>query len=120
MIQKKQSQLRDEIRNQPSTGSPSSRSGSAARVKPAPAAASVGANQPTARSGDGRASPRSADQGAGPGMPRSAVIRTPGAAPPGGNDAAIVALQLREAAEKEQDPVLKEKLWNEYKKYKEP
>jgi len=31
----------------------------------------------------------------------------------------IVARQLREAAEKEQDPELKEKLWQEYRKYKE-
>ena len=31
----------------------------------------------------------------------------------------IVARQLREAAEKESDPELKEKLWEEYRKYKE-
>ena len=30
----------------------------------------------------------------------------------------IVAVQLREAAEKEQDPLLREKLWVEYRKYK--
>ena len=30
----------------------------------------------------------------------------------------IVARQLREAAEKEKDPVLKEKLWKEYEEYK--
>ena len=35
-----------------------------------------------------------------------------------GSDDDIVARQLREAAEKENDPVLKEKLWQEYKKYK--
>jgi hypothetical protein len=29
-----------------------------------------------------------------------------------------VARQLREAAEKETDPVLKEKLWKEYEEYK--
>ena len=37
----------------------------------------------------------------------------------GGSDDDIVARQLREAAEKETDPVLKEKLWAEYRKYKE-
>lgn len=37
----------------------------------------------------------------------------------GGLDDDIVARQLREAAEKETDPVLKEKLWAEYRKYKE-
>jgi hypothetical protein len=30
----------------------------------------------------------------------------------------IIARQLREAAMKEQDPALREKLWNEYRKYK--
>lgn len=36
-----------------------------------------------------------------------------------GTDDDIVARQLREAAEKETDPVLKEKLWQEYRKYKQ-
>ena len=30
----------------------------------------------------------------------------------------IVARQLREAATKEADPILREKLWKEYRKYK--
>ncbi len=37
---------------------------------------------------------------------------------PDGADDDIVARQLREAAEKEQDPELREKLWKEYRKYK--
>jgi hypothetical protein len=58
-------------------------------------------------------------EGTGPGSPRS-----PGksSAPPGtpdGNDDDVVARQLREAAEKETDPELKKKLWEEYRKYKE-
>jgi hypothetical protein len=36
-----------------------------------------------------------------------------------GSDDDIIARQLREAAEKETDPVLKKKLWDEYRKYKE-
>ena len=36
-----------------------------------------------------------------------------------GSDDDIVARQLREAAEKETDPEIKKKLWEEYKKYKE-
>jgi hypothetical protein len=36
----------------------------------------------------------------------------------GGEDDDIVARQLREAAEKETDPELKEKLWKEYDEYK--
>ena len=35
-----------------------------------------------------------------------------------GMDDDIVARQLREAAEKEADPELREKLWDEYRKYK--
>ena len=37
---------------------------------------------------------------------------------PDGRDDDIVARQIREAALKEQDPVLREKLWEEYRKYK--
>lgn len=37
---------------------------------------------------------------------------------PDGHDDDVVARQIREAAKKEQDPVLKEKLWEEYRRYK--
>jgi hypothetical protein len=37
---------------------------------------------------------------------------------PDGSDDDVVARQLREAAEKETDPELKKKLWDEYRKYK--
>ncbi len=37
---------------------------------------------------------------------------------PDGSDDDVVARQLREAAENETDPVLREKLWAEYRKYK--
>ncbi len=40
-------------------------------------------------------------------------------APPSAGDDDIVARQLREAAEQETDPVLREKLWEEYRRYKE-
>jgi hypothetical protein len=49
-----------------------------------------------------------------------AVIRLP-AVPadiPDGSDDDIVARQLREAAQKETDPELREKLWQEYRDYK--
>ena len=36
---------------------------------------------------------------------------------PSGNDDDVVARQLREAAIHEPDPVLREKLWDEYRKY---
>jgi hypothetical protein len=38
---------------------------------------------------------------------------------PDGSDDDVVARQLREAAEKETDPALKKKLWEEYRKYKQ-
>ena len=38
---------------------------------------------------------------------------------PDGSDDDIIARQLREAAEKETDPELKKKLWEEYRRYKE-
>lgn len=38
---------------------------------------------------------------------------------PDGSDDDVVARQLREAAEKETDPELKEKLWEEYRRYKQ-
>lgn len=38
---------------------------------------------------------------------------------PDGSDDDVVARQLREAAEKETDPALRKKLWEEYRKYKQ-
>ena len=38
---------------------------------------------------------------------------------PDGSDDDIVARQLREAAQKETDPELRARLWEEYKKYKQ-
>jgi hypothetical protein len=37
---------------------------------------------------------------------------------PSGNDDDVVARQLREAAMREEDPAVREKLWDEYRKYK--
>ena len=37
---------------------------------------------------------------------------------PSGDDDDVIARQLREAAEAETDPEVKEKLWEEYRKYK--
>jgi hypothetical protein len=63
--------------------------------------------------------------GAGGNQQSGSVVSGSGKpAPDGGRstieaDDDIVARQLREAAEKETDPVLKEKLWQEYRKYKQ-
>jgi hypothetical protein len=63
---------------------------------------------------------RRPDPGAGPGDERKGktlVVRNDDSA--GGSDDDVLARQLREAAEQESDPVLKKKLWTEYKKYKD-
>ncbi len=52
------------------------------------------------------------------GQPQAGSANGPGGDKLHGDDD-IVARQLREAAEKETDPELKEKLWLEYRKYKE-
>ncbi len=62
------------------------------------------------------------EPGAGPGVekqvigqiPRSKAISGAG----DGNDDDVVARQLREAAEGESDPILRQKLWDEYRKYR--
>ncbi len=46
------------------------------------------------------------------------TVYTPPADIPSGNDDDVVARQIREAALKEADPKLREKLWDEYRKYK--
>ncbi len=46
------------------------------------------------------------------------AVFTPPADIPSGNDDDVVARQIREAAMQEPDPALREKLWQEYRKYK--
>ena len=62
------------------------------------------------------------EQGASPGgREEVAVARQASNAPADvgdGNDDDVVARQLRAAADSEPDPVLREKLWDEYRKYK--
>jgi hypothetical protein len=80
--------------------------------------------------GDGRESPAARDQASGdikgspgdPGAPGNAMPGSNSDVPeniPDGSDDDVVARQLREAAEKETDPELKKKLWEEYRRYKE-
>ncbi len=54
--------------------------------------------------------------GGAPGNPEAKAGRIENHGSPRDDD--IVARQLREAAENETDPVLKEKLWKEYEAYK--
>ncbi|MEQ8660898.1 MAG: hypothetical protein RLW62_08780, partial [Gammaproteobacteria bacterium] len=53
---------------------------------------------------------------AGAGTPQPAPT-PPSADVPEARDDDIVARQLREAAERERDPALREKLWREYRRY---
>jgi hypothetical protein len=52
------------------------------------------------------------------GIPRDTAKYPPPANIPSGSDDDVVARQLREAAMREPDPAIREKLWDEYRKYK--
>ena len=82
--------------------------------QPAPAKPSGGGSGGKAASPGARTSraPRSA-----PAMPGSGGGRAADGVPDAKDDD-IIARQLREAAMAEQDPVLREKLWAEYERYK--
>lgn len=57
--------------------------------------------------------------GAGGGQPPQDSAKYPAPAGiPSGSDDDVVARQLREAAEREADPAVRAKLWDEYRKYK--
>ncbi|MGL4565398.1 MAG: hypothetical protein ACRCVD_08885, partial [Halioglobus sp.] len=56
--------------------------------------------------------------GGGGDIPQNAAKSPPPKDIPSGNDDDVVARQLREAAMREPDPAVREKLWDEYRKYK--
>ena len=57
--------------------------------------------------------------GSGPGnIPQNTAKYPPPDDIPDGDDDDVVARQLREAAMREPDPAVREKLWDEYRKYK--
>ena len=63
--------------------------------------------------------PEEAEPGGGPGVEKEGEMPDFEMGNMGdGSDDDVVARQLREAAETETDPLLKEELWKEYKKYK--
>ncbi len=65
---------------------------------------------------------RPTEPGAGPGVEKQVIGQIPQSKAISGvgdgNDDSVVARQLREAAEGESDPILRQKLWDEYRKYK--
>jgi len=56
--------------------------------------------------------------GGGRDIPADAAKYPPPKDIPSGDDDDVVARQLREAAMREPDPAVREKLWDEYRKYK--
>ena len=58
-------------------------------------------------------------EGAGQGRTKSSRVPPAEGSRDMSEDDDVVARQLREAAEQETDPEVKEKLWEEYRKYKE-
>ncbi|WP_156507614.1 hypothetical protein [Halioglobus sp. HI00S01] len=56
--------------------------------------------------------------GGGQPMPENTARFPPPEDIPSGDDDDVVARQLREAAMREADPAVREKLWDEYRKYK--
>ena len=56
--------------------------------------------------------------GGGQDIPKNTPKYPPPEDIPDGNDDDVVARQLREAAMREPDPAVREKLWDEYRKYK--
>ena len=70
---------------------------------------------PSAESGE---SDLESEPRAGDSRDRGVHSTPPPADIPSGDDDDVVARQLREAAQKERDPELRDKLWDEYRKYK--
>ncbi|MHC5002882.1 MAG: hypothetical protein ACYTJ0_07140 [Planctomycetota bacterium] len=90
-------------------GAPGSPTGGGTGEAAGSGSSAGGAGEPTGTASGGGGSDPTGDDGTPSGQP--------GDRPPAADDD-IVARQLREAAEKETDPVLREKLWQEYDKYK--
>jgi hypothetical protein len=128
-LQKRQQDIRQKAspaggRASSGTGTGGAKSGEAAgsRTSSAPPGSTWGPPPPEGggKSGESERTATTGSTSSSTGLPttggRSAQRQTPA---DGGSDDDVVARQLREAVEKETDPVLKEKLWAEYRKYKE-
>jgi len=68
--------------------------------------------------GNGGGDEKSGGGGGSGGGARGSGPNSPPADVPDGSDDDVVARQIREAAMKETDPELREKLWDEYRRYK--
>ena len=96
---------------------------SAEREQPEPAGAGTSGRSPynddVAMGGGGSTGGGMGGASRGGGAPpdNPAIYKAPEDIPDGSNDD-VVARQLREAAMREPDPAVRERLWNEYRKYK--
>ena len=104
------------------SSSASSSAGSSASAADSAASASSGGWLPPEGTGDGaeteaaRGGLARAGSGTGSPLPGAADRTPPDVAD--GRDDDVVARQLREAAQSEPDPALRERLWDEYRRYK--
>lgn len=113
-LQSEQSELRDQRKSRNSGGQDSDSQGTAQTGGGADRAIWSNPDSPSGQ-------PRPAESGAVPGVdkrPPAPLVASPGDSRVGAGDDNVVARQLREAAENETDPILKEKLWAEYRKYR--
>jgi hypothetical protein len=124
MILAEQTAQRSEARQRPQSGqsgSASGNSGSAGGGGSGAEGVEGGVADAGEYGGGGGYSTGSGMGGAGGGggdVPRDAAKYPPPKDIPSGNDDDVVARQLREAAMREPDPAVREKLWDEYRKYK--
>ena len=118
--QKKQEKLRDVVASQRSAGSPSraKEKGGGGSIPSEPGGAKAQSDGSSSKEKGMDTEARMAEAGAALGVEKQVKTSPRGRVVEGGSDDDVVARQLREAAEKERDPVMKEKLWDEYRKYK--
>ncbi len=118
--QEKQEKLQEIVASKKSEGSPqrTKEKGDDRNIQSDPGGAKTQSDGSSSKEKGTDSKPRMAEAGAAPGVEKQVKTSPRGRVVGGGNDDDVVARQLREAAEKEQDPVMKEKLWDEYRKYK--
>ena len=114
-LQRSQTEIREQRESRNSGGGNLSSGGA---IQPGGGASGVKWSNPDSS----QAESGSNEPGAGPGVDKQeqdpVVASEAGDSIDAGDDD-VVARQLREAAEKETDPILKEKLWVEYRKYRD-
>lgn len=104
----------------PTPGSPAGSSpgadGGASRIPPPPN--SSDSQGGASSSGGGESAPGGGRSGRGSSSGQQGKAAPPEDVPDGDDDD-LIARQIREAAERETDPELRDKMWDEYRKYKE-